>query len=59
LLRDKIFWVLGVCGFPPTKANAILYFDSSRFVCILMVGILGLLKDILIILFGILVSDKF
>ncbi len=59
LLRGNIFGVLGVCGFPPTKANGILYFDSSRSICVPMVGILGLFKDIPVILFSILVSDKF
>jgi len=59
LLRGNIFWVLGVCGFPPTKANAILLFNFSRLVSVSMAGILGLLKDIPVILFGILVSDEF
>ncbi len=59
MLRDSIFWVLGVCRFPPTKADIILYFDFSRFVYVLMVGVFELFKDILVVFFSILVSDKF
>jgi len=59
LLRDSIIWVLGVCGFPPTKADVILYFDFSRLIYIPMVGISRLFKDILVIFFNILVSNKF
>ncbi len=59
LLRGNIIWVLGVCGFPPTKASAILLFDLSRLVGIPMAGVLGLFKDVPVILFDILVSDEF
>jgi len=59
LLRDNIFWVLRVCGFPLTKANVILFFDFLRVICIPMVGISRLFEDVPVILFSILVSDKF
>jgi len=59
LLRGSIVWVLRVCGFPPTKADGILYFEFLRVVYVPMVGISGLLKDIPVIFFGVLVSDKF
>jgi len=59
LLRGNIFWVLGVCGFPPTKADIILYFEFLRVICIPMAGSSRLLKDIPVILFGVLVSDEF
>ena len=51
--------MLGVCGFPPTKAGVILLFDLSQFVGVPMAGILSLFKDVPVILFSILVSDKF
>jgi len=59
LLRGSIVWVLRVCGFPPTKADGILYFEFLRVICVPMAGISGLLKDIPVILFSILVSDEF
>ena len=59
LLRDNIIWVLGVHGFPPTEADGILYFDFSRHIYVLMAGVLGLFKDIPVILFVVLVSDEF
>jgi len=51
--------VLSVCGFPPTKADSILYFEFLRVVCIPMAGISSLLENIPVIFFGILVSNKF
>ncbi len=59
LLKGSIFWVLGVCEFPPAKANIILFFDFPGVICVPVVGISGLLKDVPVILFSILVSDKF
>jgi hypothetical protein len=50
--------VLGVFWVPPTKANGV-YFKLSQVISILMVGVLKLIKNVPIVLFSYLVSNKF
>ncbi len=59
LFRGNIIWVLGVFWVSPTKANSIAFSESLRGIGVLVADVLGLFEDIPIVLFSILVSDKF
>lgn len=51
--------MLGVFWVSPTKANSIAFSESLRGIGVLVADVLGLFEDIPIVLFSILVSDKF